>query len=591
MSRTTYETRRSSQSRRSEALAARDRRRRMLLRRVRLARTVMMGIILSMVAALINLQAFTSTDAYPGIAEAQSETKAVTALRGTITDRSGVALAVTIEVRNVFVDQMMVRDAAQQAKQLAPLLRIDAKTLQKKMTGTNRYVMLKRGVSQSLWERISDLKLAGVAADRAQLRSYPEGLLAANVIGRLDYAGVPTEGLEKQFNELLAGTDGKRSAYAGVSAAGNDRELSPAVDGSHLRLTIDRGIQAIAQMTIAAKVKEARAESGTVIVMNAKTGEIIAMATAPTYDPANITTETAKYMGNRAVSEAYEPGSTGKVMTMASVIDAGLATPSSKWKVPYSLKRSDGTLRDHKRHPVLKLTLAGILAKSSNTGTILAAESMNEKTLHGYFSAFGIGKLTGLNFPNEIDGTLKDWQNWGGTDRYTHMFGQGYAVTPLQAASIFATIANDGVRVTPRLVAGITDAAGNYTEMAQPAGTRVVSVEAATAVREMMESVVSDEGTAPQAKIPGYRVAGKTGTAQVWNSEIGDWKGYIASFIGFAPADNPELVVAVNLVKPKNGHYGGVLAAPVFKKVMTVALEKFALPATDKKSPKLALTW
>ncbi len=589
MSRTTYETRRGSETRRSEALIARDRRRRMLLRRVRLARSLMMLVILSMVAALINLQVFTSTDAYPGIADAQQQKHAVAALRGSITDRSGVALAATIEVRNVYVDPMMVTDPKKEAKLLAPLLQMDAADIEKSMQGTRRYVPLKKGVSQSLWARIAELSLPGVGGERAQLRSYPEGHLAANILGRLNYDGVATEGLELQYDELLAGTDGERSDYG--LASGNDYGFKQAVDGSHLRLTIDRGIQAIAQMTIAAKVKEARAESGTVIVMNAKTGEILAMATAPTYDPVKITTATAKFMGNRAVSEAYEPGSTGKVMTMASIIDAGKATPSSKWTVPYTLKRSDGTFHDHSSHPKLRLTLAGILAKSSNTGTILAAESLPKERLHDYFTAFGVGQPTGLNFPNESDGKLAPVENWGGTDRYALMFGQGYTVSPLQAASIFATIANDGVRVKPTLVAGITDPAGNFTPTPAAQGVRVVSSAAAKSVREMMESVVSDEGTAPQAKIPGYRVAGKTGTAQVWNSEINNWKGYVASFIGFAPADNPEIVVAVNLVKPKNGHYGGVLAAPVFKKVMTVALEKFALPATDKKSPRLPLTW
>lgn len=591
VSRTMYEARSNSDQRRSDAVAARDKRRRMLLRRVRFARTILLGIILTMMGALINLQAFTSTDAYPGIGESQMRTKPILALRGAITDRSGDALAATIEVRNVFVDQMMVGDAKKEAKLLAPLLHIDANLLQQKMIGTRRYVMLKEGISQSLWAKIAELNLAGIGADRAQLRSYPEGMLTSNLLGHLDYAGVAKEGLEKTYNDLLAGVNGQRSVFGGASTAANDIALKSAVDGSHLQLTIDRGIQAIAQLTIAAKVKEARAESGTVIVMNAKTGEILAMATAPTFDPDNITSETANYLSNRAVSEAYEPGSTGKVMTMASLIDAGVVTPASKFKVPYRLKRSDGEVHDHKGHPLLKLTLAGILAKSSNTGTVLAAEKLDKDVLHKYFKAFGMGELTGANLDGESRGIFKPASEWYGLTRYNVMFGQGYSVTPLQATSIFATIANGGVRVPPRIVAGVTDPSGRFTAAKVDPGTRVVSAEAAKAVREMMESVVSDEGTAPKAKIPGYRVAGKTGTAQVWNQSCGCWKGYVASFIGFAPADNPELVVAVNLVKPKNGHYGGVLAAPVFKKVMTVALEQLHLPATGKKSPKLPLTW
>lgn len=576
---------------RSEGLVARKKRRMMLLRRVRLARSIMMLVILSMVAALINLQVFTSVDAYPDARDAAAKTIPVPALRGGITDRTGNVLATTIEVRTVFADQMMVTDPAGEAKQLAPLLRMDARELERLLTGTDRYVILKKELSQSLWMQIADLRLPGISSERAQHRAYPEGILTSNLLGRLDYAGVAKEGLEKQYDALLAGKDGRRSMYGALVRIGDDSRYAPAVDGSSLTLTIDKNIQGTAQQAIAAKVKESGAESGTVIVMNAKTGEILAMATAPTFDPLNVTSVTQKFLSNRALTEAYEPGSVGKVMTMASLLDAGMVTPTSKFRVPYELKRADGTLHDHKKHPTLKLTLTGILAKSSNTGTILAAESMKDEMLYKYFTKFGVGQPTGLNFPAESDGKLLPVKEWGGTDRYNKMFGQGYTVTPLQAASIFATIANDGVRMTPRLVAGVTDPSGKFTAVEKTPGVRVVSAAAAKQVRLMMESVVSDEGTAPMAQIPGYRVAGKTGTAQVWNQELNDWKGYVASFIGFAPADNPELVVAVNLVKPKNGHFGGVLAGPVFKKVMTFALQQLRLPSTNQKSPKMQLTW
>lgn len=591
MSRTIDEDLTRSSRLRSESAIARKKRRVMLLRRLRLARTVMMFVIFSMIAALINLQVFTSTDAYPGIGEAAARTVPVPAVRGAISDRWGKPLATTIEVRNVFADQMMVTDPAGQAKKLAPLLRMDSRELRSLLTGNRRFVYLKREVSQSLWMRIADLHLPGIGSERAQQRSYPEGLLTSNLLGRLDYEGTATDGLEKQYDSILAGKDGRRSIYGAVVQTGDGSGYAPAVDGSHLTLTIDKNIQGSAQQAIAAKVKESGAESGTVIVMNAKTGEILAMATAPTFDPLNITKETQKYMSNRAVTEYYEPGSTGKVMTMAAILDSGLATPTTKFKVPYELKRADGILHDHKQHPTLRLTLAGILAKSSNTGTILAAESMSDQTLYNYFTKFGVGQPSGLNFPYESRGKLLPAKEWGGTDRYNKMFGQGYTVTPLQAASIFATIANGGVRMAPRLVAGVTDPSGTFTPAEPSTPQRVVSEQAAEQVRLMMESVVSDEGTAPMAQIPGYRVAGKTGTAQVWNNELNDWKGYVASFIGFAPADNPELVVAVNLVKPKNGHFGGVLAGPVFKKVMTFALAQLRLPSTDKKSPKMQLTW
>ena len=575
---------------RTDSTLARRKRRAMVLRRVRFARSLMLLLILSMVVALVNLQAFTSPDSYPEAKAASTKTIAVNAVRGSITDRSGVALAMTVEVRDVFVDQRLVTDPAGEAAKLAPFLGLERSELQQKLSGTDGYVMLKRGVSQADWNRIADLELPGIGADRSQQRAYPEGSAVANLLGRLDYSGRATEGLELQFNKLLSGVNGTRRYYGSLSI-GTDESLTPAQDGSHLMLTIDRDIQTMAQLAIAEQVKAARAESGSVIVLNSKTGEILAMATAPTYDPANITDKTKQFMGNRVLSESYEPGSTGKVLTVAALLDSGEASASTRFVVPDSLKRSDGSINDHKNHPDEKLTLTGILAKSSNVGMVLAAENMSNEKLFSYFDKFGIGRFSGLKFPNETEGRLAPTSEWGGLDRYNKMFGQGYQINLLQAAGVFATVANDGVRMQPTLVHGTTDRFGTFTKFTSPAPVRVIKSEAAKQVREMMESVVSDEGTAPMAQIPGYRVAGKTGTAQIWNVEKKEWKGYVASFIGFAPADRPEIVVAVQLVKPKNGHYGGQLAGPVFKKVMKFALNQMRIATTGKKSPKLQLTW
>ena len=252
---------------RSDGSVARKKRRIMLLRRVRLARSIMMLVILSMIAALINLQVFTSVDIYPDARDAAAKTIPLPALRGDIRDRYGALLASTIEVRTVFADQMMVTNPADQAKQLAPLLRMDARILETLLTGKDRYVILKREVSQSLWMEIADLQLAGISSERAQHRSYPEGLLISNLLGHLNYAGVATEGLEKQYDSVLAGKDGRRSVYGAVVQTGDDSRYAPAVDGSHLILTIDKNIQGTAQQAIAAKVKESGAESGTVVVV------------------------------------------------------------------------------------------------------------------------------------------------------------------------------------------------------------------------------------------------------------------------------------------------------------------------------------
>jgi cell division protein FtsI (penicillin-binding protein 3) len=549
------------------------------------------GLVFSLIAALTFLHAFRDVADYPHIAPPIVVTDEVAAMRGMVTDRDGNVLARTIETRHVFADQVMVTDPAGVAGKLSPLLDIPVAELEPMLSGDDRFVYLAKNVSTEIWRQIEILALPGIAAERVERRNYPEGKLAANVLGFVNGAGSAQEGIERMYDETLAGTLGEISYLKIGSYRGAEQSNRPAINGSHISLTIDRDIQYIAQQAIAAKVKEANAESGTVIVMNAKTGEILAMATAPTFNPNRVLPEDIAYLGNRAVTEIYEPGSTGKIMTMAAVIDAGVSQPNSKFVVPNRLKRSDKVFSDHEDHPTLRLTLTGVLAQSSNIGSILAAEKISKNKLYDYFKAFGIGSPTGLNFRNEARGHLAKPKEWWGSTEFTMAFGQGYSLNSLQAASVFATIANDGVRVTPTIVKSITEANGTVRTL--PLGTekRVVSAATARQVRLMMESVVSEQGTAPNAQIPGYRVAGKTGTAQYSDPKCGCYNGYVASFIGFAPADQPELVVAVNLVRPKNGHYGGVLAGPVFKEVMTYALQKMGIPPTGSARPRLAVSW
>ncbi len=516
---------------------------------------------------------------------------AIPAVRGTVTDRNGVALAITQESRHIFADPALISDPAGTAVKLAPILGVPVAELTEKMSRDGRFVYLGKNYETRVWQQIQLLELSGIGSERADKRAYPEGGIGANIIGYLDSEGVGVAGIESQFEELLAGIDGEKSVAGSLTLSSGDYTVSPAVNGSHVQLTIDRDIQYQAQLAISAKVKEARAESGTVIVLNPRTGEILAMATAPSFDPNNRATAKIENMGNRAVSDVYEPGSTGKVMTVAAVIDAGVLGPDSKFTVPNRLKRADYPFSDHKDHPTLKLTLTGVLAKSSNIGTILAAEEISSEKLFNYFKAFGVGSLSGVGLPTETTGVLDAPDEWNGTEKFTVTFGQGYSVNSLQVASIFGIIANDGLRMPARIVHSTTDAAGVVTDMALGEPTRVISAETARVVREMMESVVSDEGTAPMAQIPGYRVAGKTGTAQYAEPSCGCYRGFVASFVGFAPADKPELVVAVNLVKPKNGRYGGTLAGPVFKDVMSFALNKMGVAPTGTKSPKHKLTW
>jgi cell division protein FtsI (penicillin-binding protein 3) len=391
---------------------------------------------------------------------------------------------------------------------------------------------------------------------------------------------------------MISGTDGRYSYARGLGAEipGSQNEIIAAKKGTTVRLTIDRDVQWVAAHAIQEAVSKARAVSGTVIVMDPKTGHILAHATAPTFDPNNTKTVSQSLMRNPSVQDVYEPGSTGKIMTLAAALEEKKITPETVFAVPYSLKRGGDTFHDHERHPVQRLTTAGILAVSSNTGTIKIGETLSNDKLHDYLTKFGIGVSTGSGLPGESRGIFHPVSEWSGTTAPTVAFGQGYSVTAMQATSIFATIANDGVRVSPTVIAGTSDPSGKFTVAERRKSERVVSTKTAQQVRLMMESVVSGNGTAPSAAIPGYRVAGKTGTAERYDVECGCYSGYTASFIGFAPADAPRYVISVTIQDPKGGYYGGSLGGPVFKKVMTFVLQAEHVAPTGTKILPIALT-
>ncbi len=529
-------------------------------------------------------------------AAAADRTRTVTlpAERGQITDRNGTALATTVEARNVTADQTLVEDPQAAGEALAGVLGGDPQAYAERLTGERRFVYLAKDVTPQTWERVRELAIPGVFSEPTSTRVYPAGDTAANVVGFVGAEGNGLGGMEYGFDTELAGVPGtleyQRSAR-GQEIPTTAQDGTPAVPGLGVQLTIDRDVQWKAQQAIAAAVRGARADWGQVTVMAPQTGEIVALATAPTFDPNRPADTAVADRGNRAVSDAYEPGSTSKIMTMAAVLDQHKANPRSRFVVPPTLTRGGHVFHDSEPHGTLKLTLAGILARSSNIGTIQAAERIGGKTLYSYLKKFGIGEPTGLRFPGENRGALPTPAQWSGTTFPSLAFGQGLSANSVQMASIYATIANDGVRVAPNLVKGFVRADGSVQPAAAPASSRVVSAATASTVRRMLEGVVSDQGTAPQATIPGYRVAGKTGTAQRVDPDCRCYKGYVSSFIGMAPADDPQLVVAVSLSNPRNGKYGSVLAAPVFKKVMTFALQQLQIAPTGTASPRIRTTW
>jgi cell division protein FtsI (penicillin-binding protein 3) len=511
--------------------------------------------------------------------------------RGPIYDSQGAPLALTVESRNVTADQNLIQDPAEAAARLAPMLGIDQAELQRKLTGDDIFVYVAKGLTPEQWRQIKALKIRGIFSEKTTRRVYPGGTLAANVLGFVNAEGVGSGGLEMALDERLHGIDGSRTfeqGAAGQAIPSAEDVLREPVPGQGVQLTINRDIQYVAQRAIATRVKEAGAASGDVIVLEAKTGRVLAMATAPTFDPNDYRNADKEHMGNRPVSEIYEPGSTGKLLTLSAVVEEGEAGPRSRIVIPPTLTRGGHTTNDHTPHGTIQRTMAGVMAESSNIGTILFADRIGGDTLYEYQRKFGMGQPSGLGFPGEENGLLPHPDRWWPTTFQALAYGQSYSVTSLQVAQVYQTIANDGVRLTPRLIDGFVNADGTFEAAATEPGTRVVSAKTAQTMRKMLENVVS-QGTGKPGAIPGYRVGAKTGTAErVVN---GRYSGFTASFIGLAPADDPELVVQVALQDPKNGHYGSVLAGPVFNTVMKYALQELRIAPSGTTTPKLPLDW
>jgi cell division protein FtsI (penicillin-binding protein 3) len=357
------------------------------------------------------------------------------------------------------------------------------------------------------------------------------------------------------------------------------------------KLTIDRDLQWYAQERIAQQVRLTGAESGSVVMIDTKTGEVVVDATYPSYDLGNPNKAKKGSLGNRTLEQVYEPGSVQKVVTMAALADAGKVTPTTKIQVPPGLRVGGRTIGDHFDHGTLRLTAAGVIAKSSNIGTIIAAKQLPEAQFIDYLRRFGFGQPTGIDFPGESRGLMPPGDDWSELTRANVAFGQGLSVNAVQMAAAVNVIANRGVYVPPKLVKEYVDAEGRIVPAPAPEARRVVSPLAAAQVTAMMEAVTGDGGTAKTARIPGYRVAGKTGTAQQADPECGCYRKWATSFAGFAPADNPRFVTYVVLQNPTNGRSGGGQGGPVFKDVMSYALQKYAVPPTGAKPPNTPLTW
>lgn len=590
---------------------------------------VSLALTLVMAAFVVRLLQVQAVDASAYTAKAEQNRyvgRTLAATRGGITDRNGVELATSVDAYDITADPTMFTPAAtkvpdapeQAAALLGPILDQSADTVAKKLrTRNTRYTLLAHRRTPQVWKQIKDLKttlaakaetdpgavnfLAGVLAVPASKRVYPNGDLAAGILGWVNADGKGGGGVEQQLNKELSGKDGKiRYAQSGgrqVPTVGSTE--TPAVAGSDVELTIDRDIQWAAQNAITEQVRKSKADRGYVIVQDARTGEVLAMADSPGFDPNDLSQASAAALGNAALQDAYEPGSTAKVMSMAAVLEENVATPGTHVVVPNRLHRGDRLFQDDVDHPTWNLTLNGVLAKSSNIGTILATGQLGKtqkqanKILYSYLRKFGIGGYTGLDFPGETRGILAPADKWSTSQQYTIPFGQGVSINAMQAASVYSTIANGGVRVEPTLVRGAKGPDGRFTPVAPPKKTRVVSAKTARTLAQMLESVVDDEeGTGAKARIPGYRVAGKTGTANRVDPATGKYHGYTSSFAGFAPADKPRITVYCAIQNATKGSYfGGQICGPIYKQVMEFALKTLQIPPTGAGAANLPVSF
>ena len=571
---------------------------RMAQGRLRISFFLVLVVFFSFFVRLVFVQGVNAQERAHQAARELNQTVDLPAPRGEITDRNGNVLARSIDALDLVVDQNLIGDPKVTANLVAPIINASTAAIQNRLTGTRKFVYVAKDITPAQWLKIKEVialnnsdkpmskRIGGFFTQRGFKRDYPGKTLSANTLGFVNSEGVGGGGIEASMNSVLSGTDGvlSYSSGKGPSIPSARQSLIPAKAGTNIRLTIDRDLQWITENAIASVAKRTRAQSITAVVMDPATGEILALATAPTFDPNKFNVTKSNLLKIPAVQEAYEPGSTGKVMTVAAALQEGLVAPETVFTIPYKMKVADEYFHDHEKHPTQRLTTTGLLAVSSNTGSIQIGQKLGKHALYDYLRKFGIGESTNSKLPGESAGILHPVKEWSGTSLPTIAFGQGYSVTAMQATSVFATIANDGVRVSPSILAGVVDESGKYTPAEPNKTVRVLSSETAATMRAMMESVVSSSGTAPTAAIDGYRIAGKTGTANRFNSACKCYSGYTASFIGFAPADQPKYVINVTIQDPKGMHWGGVLAGPVFKKVMSFVLQNERIQPT--KAPK-----
>ena len=544
------------------------------------------------------------------------------AVRGAIVDRNNDKLAFTIEARALTFQPVKIRKQLEEAKAKTPeapdparrlraiaaeiALRLnnkpDATTVLKKLTSNDSFVYLARAVDPAIADAITK-KFPEVGSERQDLRQYPGGSLAANIVGGIDWDGHGLLGLEDSLDASLAGTDGSITydrGSDGVVIPGSYRNRHDAVDGSTVMLTLDDDIQFYVQQQVQQAKNLSGAKNVSAVVLDAKTGEVLAMSNDNTFDPSqDIGRQEDRELGNPAVSSPYEPGSVNKIVTAASVIEFGLSNPDEVLQVPGSIDMGGVNVHDAWEHGTMPYTTTGVFGKSSNVGTLMLAQRIGPQRYAEMLQKFGLGQRTGVGLPGESAGLVPPIDQWSGSTFSNLPIGQGLSMTLLQMTGMYQAIANDGVRVPPRIIKTTIAADGTHTDEPRPAGERVVSPQTAQTVRQMLRATVQhdprgvQQGTGPLAAVEGYQVAGKTGTAQQINPGCGCYYDnvYWITFAGMAPADNPRYVVGIMADNPQRTAEGqpGTTMAPLFHNIAAWLLQRENVPLSPDPGPMLTL--
>ncbi|HLP22931.1 MAG TPA: penicillin-binding protein 2 [Microbacteriaceae bacterium] len=567
------------------------------------------------VLRLVDVQMVRASDINAEAASRRSNETTLFGTRGSIVDRNGSVLASSVMKYDITISPKNARDfertaadgstttvtRSQAAEELGRVLGMTGAQVLGVIDSAlsedpkSDFAYLAKEVDSATYERIQELGIPWQWAKRHPSRIYPNGAVAGNLVGYMGSDGAPLAGLEYMENECLAATDGVESSLvsgdaSGVVIPGSTTVEKPAVDGGQVKLTLDANLQWFAQSVAAAQVRATGARWATVVVQEVKTGRLLAVVDVPTVDPNDVDASHPDDRGSRAFSAPYEPGSTFKSLTAATVLDAGKATVADQVVAPYRLLRDNVDVNDSSRHGDEQLTLAGVLVESSNTGMSQFGERLTPEQRYSYISKFGVGSESEVGFLGESAGILNDWRGWDAQTSYTTMFGQGLATTAIQMASVYQTLGNHGVRLPVRLIESCTTHDGKVIVPKEPAGSRVVSAAAADQTMAMLEQVYNKGWLAKKWNIPGYRVATKTGTAQVPDGNGGYQKGYLVSVAGVAPADDPQYVVSVSIMDPVLLN-SSAASAPVFQQVMSEVLKQNRVIPSGSIAPDLATTW